>query len=118
MKTANDRDQPEMWGVLCTPDLVPKIWPAERILLGLRVNLELRQALLSCSREGHHRIACWLCVKQHLTHVLETVCYSARETCSSEELARAEFVDLFREKALMQAIIKLRNLRGDAVRSL
>jgi len=88
--------RPGLRDLICdTPDLLAKIWPAQRVLIGLRVSWELRQALgESCNK----------------------VVYSAREGCLLDELKRADFTSPFQNNSYVRAEIILRHLRGNTVR--
>jgi len=90
--------------LLCVPDLAARVWPAERVLLGLRVDRQIRALLRECAL---------------------AVCYHASDVCTAEQLQLANF-SLFwavrsrgeggEERTQPDAHVKLRSLRGDTAR--
>jgi hypothetical protein len=75
--TAGDpREKMRLIEIMFVPDLAARVWPAERVLLGLRVDRQIRALLRECALE---------------------VCYHASDVCTAEQakiLKRPIYLDL------------------------
>jgi hypothetical protein len=70
------REKMRLIEIMFVPDLAARVWPAERVLLGLRVDRQIRALLRECALE---------------------VCYHASDVCTAEQaqiLKRPIYLDL------------------------